>query len=229
MRLSVLIPAFNEASHIAEVIARVRAAARPDLSLEIVVVDDGSVDGTARVVEGLAGADLRLIRHEANRGKGAAIRSGLPATTGDAVLVQDADLEYDPGDYPALLRPVREEGAQVVYGSRILGGNPRSYLRFYWGGRFVTAVFNLLYGRRLTDLTTCYKLFRRDLLVSLPLRCERFEFCPEVTAMVARRGIAIREVPIGYSPRSIAQGKKIRWHDGVSALWTLARLRLGLL
>ncbi|MGH9867208.1 MAG: glycosyltransferase family 2 protein [Candidatus Polarisedimenticolia bacterium] len=226
MKLTVLIPVYNEASTIADIVTRVRSIAAPGRSLEIIVVDDGSNDGTAGALERLAGPDLMVVRQPDNRGKGAALRAGLVRATGDVVVVQDADLEYDPSDIPAVIEPIVSQGAPVVYGSRILGRNPHSYLRYYYGGRAVTWAFNALYGGRLTDLTTCYKAFRRETLQGLPLTCTGFEFCPEVTALLALRRIPIREVPIGYRPRSLEQGKKIRWTDGIRALATLARLRL---
>ncbi|HET6372073.1 MAG TPA: glycosyltransferase family 2 protein [Candidatus Polarisedimenticolia bacterium] len=224
MLLSVIIPVYNEAATIEEVLRRVRATARPDLQLEIIIVDDASTDGTAEILKRQAGAG-RLLTQPRNLGKGAAVRAGLASATGDAVVVQDADLEYDPADLLALLEPIRSGGARVVYGSRILGRNPHSYLRYYYGGRFLTVLFNVLYGARLTDLTTCYKVFRRETLTALPLNCARFEFCAEVTARLARRRIPIVEVPISYRPRSLSEGKKIRWHDGVVAIWTLVKLR----
>jgi len=235
VKLSVLIPVYNEAATIEELlgrVARVAEQAGTGTQVEMVVVDDGSTDGTPERLlsfgvhgTGGSGADLILLRHAANQGKGAAILTALQAATGDVVIVQDADLEYDPADYLPILATMTGHGAPVVYGSRILGGNPHSYLRFYYGGRALTLLFNLLYGRHLTDLTTCYKAFRTETLRSLPLACRGFEFCPEVTALLARRGIPILEVPITYHPRSLAAGKKIRWHDGARAAWTLLRLR----
>lgn len=231
MKLSVIIPAYNEAATIAELLDLVLTqqgrpiGAGDPLTLEIIVVDDASTDATAAIVAARTDPAIHLIRHPVNRGKGAAIRSALAAVTGDAVIIQDADLEYDPSDYARVLGPMTTDGAKVVYGSRILGGNPRSYARFYWGGRFLSFLFNTLYGTRLTDLTTCYKAFRAETILAIPLACEGFEFCPEVTARLARRGIPITEVPIAYRPRSISQGKKIRWHDGLTAVWTMLSLR----
>lgn len=225
MKLTVIIPVYNEASTIEEVIRRVRSVSRPGMEIEIVAVDDASTDGTLAILESVE--QITLLRHPANRGKGAAIRTGLSAATGDAVIIQDADLEYDPQDYRSILAPMEEGNADVVYGSRILGGNPHSYLRFYYGGRLLTLIFNLLFSTRLTDLTTCYKAFRRERIESLDLRCTRFEFCPEVTALLAVRGVPIKEVPIAYHPRSLEEGKKIRWHDGVQAVWTMLSVRLG--
>ena len=235
MRLSVIIPAYNEAATIGEVIGRVRGAQRPGLDIEILVVDDASTDGTASRVEkeaaaggpAASGGALKLIRHATNMGKGAAIRTALACATGDHVIIQDADLEYDPADYGPILEALGRDGVPVVYGSRILGDNPHSYWRYYYGGRLLTLCFNWLYGRRLTDLTTGYKAFRLETLRSIPLSCRGFEFCPEVTAKLARRGVPIVEVPISYRPRSMEEGKKIRWRDGVRAVGTLMSLRWG--
>jgi glycosyltransferase involved in cell wall biosynthesis len=225
VKLSVIIPARDEARTLPELVARVRATT---LAHEIVVVDDGSADATPSVLAGLAAGapPLRLLRHESSRGKGAALRTGVAAATGDIALIQDADLEYDPADYAALLAPFADPRVEVVYGSRNLrAGNGRSNFAFYWGGRVLSVAANALYGSKLTDIATGYKVFRLPLLRSLALRADGFEFCEEVTARLLRRGIAIHEVPISYRPRSRAAGKKIRARDGVIALWTLARLR----
>jgi len=224
MRLSVIVPAYNEARSIAEIVGRLLAL---DLDLEVLAVDDGSTDRTWESLQQIRSDRLRALRHATNRGKGAAIRTALPAARGDYVIIQDADLEYDPGDIEAILAEAERTGAEVVYGNRIHGAFRRSYQRYYWGGRLVTLVTNLLYDLGIHDEPVGYKLFRRELLVSLPLRCEGFEFCPEVTARVARAGIRIHEVPIAYSPRSFTQGKKISWRDGALAVWTLVRLRFG--
>ena len=223
MKLSVIVPAYDEAGTIADVVRRVRAQESRDLSLEVVVVDDGSTDGTSAAALSIVPA-VTLLRHPENRGKGAAIRTALKSVTGDAVIVQDADLEYDPVDLGRIAARLAA-GDRVVYGSRILGENPHSYLRYYWGGRFLTAAFNLLYGTRLTDVTTCYKGFARDALAGVPLASRRFEFCIEVTALMARRGETIVEIPIAYHPRSMSEGKKIRWHDGLKALGAMLRYR----
>ncbi|MEK7390353.1 MAG: glycosyltransferase family 2 protein [Elusimicrobiota bacterium] len=225
MKVSVLIPAYNEARTIARCLDAVYGR-NPGRDLEVIVVDDGSIDATAAAARNSARGSTKVIAHEKNLGKGAAIRTALAAATGDLVLIQDADLEYDPADYAALLKPFEEGRAEVVYGSRILkAGNGRSYARYYWGGRVLSWWTNLLYGSHVSDEPTCYKVFNTKLLRSLDLRCEGFEFCPEVTAKVLRRGIAINEVPISYHPRRIEEGKKIRWHDGVIALWTLLKFR----
>ena len=221
LRLSVIIPVYNEVTLIEESLRRVRAV---ELPLEVIVVDDGSTDGTRELLPTLAGID-RLILHDRNRGKGSAIRTGLEAVTGDVVVIQDADLEYDPRDFIPMLEKIEREGAQVVYGSRILGPSPRGYLTFYLGGRLLSLLTNVLYGTSITDEPTCYKMFRREVLAGIPLECDGFEFCPEVTAKVVRRGFRIVEVPIRYYPRGVSEGKKIRARDGWIAIWTLIRLR----
>lgn len=224
MRLSVLIPAHNEAATLGEVIRRVRATG---LAAEMVVVDDGSTDGTARVLDSLPEGvpPVTRLAHATRCGKGTAVRTGLRAVTGDLVLVQDADLEYDPSEYSALLAPFSDPAVQAVFGSRNLQPNPRSNLAFYWGGRLLSAWANALYGAHLTDITTGYKVVRADVLRSLPLAADGFEFCEELTALLLRRGGRIVEVPIHYAPRSRAAGKKIRARDGAIAFWTLWRLR----
>ena len=225
MKVSVLIPAYNEAGTIARCLEAVYGR-NPGRDLEVIIVDDGSTDGTAKSAEAAARAGTKVLKHEKNSGKGTAIRTALAAATGEVVLIQDADLEYDPADYAALLKPFEEGRADVVYGSRILrSDNGRSYARYYWGGRVLSWWTNLLYGSSVTDEPTCYKVFKTSLLRSLNLQCTGFEFCPEATAKILRRGIAIHEVPISYHPRRIEEGKKIRWHDGVIALWTLLKLR----
>ena len=222
MKLSVLLPAYDEEATLAEVIRRVQAL---PVDLEILAVDDASSDGTWSILEEHSGERLRAFRHARNRGKGAAIRTALPHARGEYVVIQDGDLEYDPEDIPALLARAEETGAAVVYGNRVHGRFRKSYLRFYWGGRLLTLVTNLLYRAGIHDEPVCYKLFRRALIQSLPLECVGFEFCPEVTALVALSGHRIQEVPIAYSPRGFAEGKKISWRDGVEAISVLTRLR----
>ena len=225
MKVSVLIPAYNEARTIAACLEAVYSR-NPGRDLEVIVVDDGSTDGTYEAAKAAAKPGTVVLKHEKNAGKGTAIRTALAKATGEVVLIQDADLEYDPADYAKLLKPIEDGRAEVVYGSRHLaGGNERSYARYYYGGRLVSVWCNLLYGSSITDEPTCYKVFKTDLLRSFDLKCTGFEFCPEATAKTLRRGIPILEVPISYRPRRIEEGKKIRWHDGIEALWTLLKLR----
>lgn len=224
MKISVIIPAYNEARTIGACLQAVYQK-NSGLDLEVIVVDDGSKDATAEAAKAALRPGSKYLSHEKNRGKGAAIRTGLSAATGDIVLIQDADLEYDPGEYRRLIEPFKT-GAQVVYGSRILKtDNPMSYRRYYWGGRLVSWWTNLMFGSNITDEPTCYKVFKTDLLKSLDLECDGFEFCPEATAKILRRDIPIIEIPISYNPRGIKEGKKIRWHDGIIALWTLFKFR----
>ena len=223
MNLSVIIPVYNERATIEEILKRVLALT---LDLEVVVVDDGSTDGTREYLDTLAHPRVKIFLHPQNRGKGAAIRTGLAQAAGEVAIIQDADLEYDPRDYLKLLEPIIQGKAEAVYGSRFLNhSNPRRGRFHYWGNRALTWFANFLYGGRLTDEATCYKAVKTDLLRRLDLRCERFEFCPEVTAKILRRKIPIVEVPISYHPRSIAEGKKIRLKDGFEALYTLLRYR----
>jgi len=221
VKLSVIIPVYNERSTVAETIARVRASS---VEKEIIVVDDASTDETAEIVASLAGDDLKLIRQPRNQGKGAAIRRGLEAVSGEVVIIQDADLEYDPADYPALIAPIVSGNAMVVYGTRAprFEGMRWPHRLFNW---IAAVLANLLYRAEITDEATCYKAFRTEVLRDIPLKCERFEFCPEVTAKVRKRGIKIAEVPVSYHARSVGAGKKIRWWDGVVALWTLVKYR----
>lgn len=220
LSLSVLIPAYNERETIRQTLQRVRALGA---DIEIVVVDDASTDGTREILEQETG--IVLVKHERNGGKGRAIRTGLDRVTGDVVAIQDADLEYDPQDLLRLMEPIAEGRARVVYGSRFLRGRPRMRWPNYICNRMLAWAANLLFNARLSDEATCYKVFDRKLILSLSLRCERFEFCPEVTAKVRKRGEKIVELPISYDPRSYDSGKKIRPWDGVVALWTLIKYR----
>ena len=231
MLLSILIPAYQEEATIAEIISRVVAVDTESLGFEkqVVVCDDGSRDQTRALALEAAKKDprVKVVWNPENRGKGAAIRTALDAAAGDYCLIQDADLEYDVDDYPALLREVTK-GADVVYGSRFLA-NPRPTgmkLPNFVANRALSIASNLLFGLSITDEATCFKLFRTDLLRSFELECERFEFCPEVTAKAGLAGLHIVEVPISYSARAIADGKKIRWTDGVEAMWVLVKHRL---
>lgn len=220
MKLSVIIPVYNEGDTIGATLDRVRQS---EVDKEIIVVDDCSTDGTRELLAGVK--DIRLVLHERNMGKGMAIRSGLEHVTGDIVIIQDADLEYFPSDYSAMIAPIASGEAEVVYGSRFLEGRPNMHLPNYIANRVLAIAASVLFGARITDEATCYKAFRADLIKSIPLTCKRFEFCPEVTAKALRRGIRIKEVPIRYEARTVAQGKKINWRDGVVALWTLVKYR----
>jgi dolichol-phosphate mannosyltransferase len=219
--VSVIVPVYNEAQHLDELLRAISASPVPK---EIVIVDDASTDGTREKLLALAPAEgITILFHETNCGKGAAIRTALRYARGEYVLIQDSDLEYNPQDYPALLQPLETGLANVVYGVR--PDRPERGLRFYLGAKFLTHLTNLLYGAGIHDEATCYKVFRRSLLETIPLECRRFEFCPEVTAKLCRRGEKIWEVPISYRPRSEEQGKKLRYSDGWAAIWTLVRLR----
>jgi glycosyltransferase involved in cell wall biosynthesis len=227
-KLSVIVPVFNERNTVVEVVRRMRAVELPDgIEREIIIIDDGSGDGTRDVLRQLGDSTVRILVHEKNRGKGAAVRTGLALATGDYVLIQDADLEYDPDDWPKLIAPVIRGRASVVYGSRFTGER-RNMLLLHWiGNRLLSLVTNVLFNSTLSDMETCYKLVDRKLLVDLGLRSDRFDIEPEITAKILKRGIRIYEVPISYMGREFDEGKKITWRDGFAALWTLVKFRLG--
>lgn len=226
LTVSVLIPCYNEATTIEEVLRRVEAVALAD---EIVIVDDGSTDGSREILQRLEQEDhphLRVLYHERNQGKGAALVTAFQHATSDIFLIQDADFEYDPRDYPVLLRPLQEGITRVVYGSRFLGG-PRKAM-FFWNmiaNRTLTLVTNILYNAILSDMETCYKVFRSDVVKGMRIRARGFEFEPEFTAKVLKQGIRIYEVPISYNGREWDEGKKIKWTDAPKALWALLRYR----
>lgn len=222
MKLTVIIPIYNEKETIKALLNKVQSV---NFNKEIIIVDDGSTDGSRELIKQLKDPNIKVYFHEKNQGKGAAIRTAIRHASGDIIIIQDADLEYDPQDYYKLIEPIKKGEADVVYGSRFLGNNPLSYSRFYWGGRFLSWLTNILYSCYITDEPTCYKMFKSEVLKSLDLKCKGFEFCPEVTAKVCRRGIKILEIPISYKPRSIEQGKKIRWIDGLIAIWTILKYR----
>jgi glycosyltransferase involved in cell wall biosynthesis len=222
--LSVIVPVFNERNTVGEIIRRMRAVDLP-VDLEIVVVDDASSDGTDKILTALEDSTVRVVRHPANQGKGAAIRTGLAYVRGDLVLVQDADLEYDPEDWPKLLAPIMRGKARVVYGSRFTGERKNMLFLHWIGNRMLSLVTNVLYNSTLSDMETCYKLFDRTVLDGITIESNRFEFEPEITAKVMRRGHRIYEVPISYAGREFHEGKKITWKDGFGALWALVKYR----
>jgi glycosyltransferase involved in cell wall biosynthesis len=243
LRLSIIMPVYNERATLEEIVQRVQAV---DLTVnrdgdsllldgpltlerEIVIVDDGSTDGTREILDGWRSnppEDVQIVYHEKNQGKGAALRTGFQNATGDIMVVQDADLEYDPRDYLKLLEPLIEGRAPVVYGSRFMGG-PRSAmsLSHTLGNQILTLFTNILYGTSLSDMETCYKCFRRDVIEGIVLRSRAFEIEPELTAKILKRGYSIFEVPISYNGRSFHEGKKLGWKDGFSAVATLVKYR----
>ena len=222
--LSVIVPIYNERTTVAEIIRRIRAVDLP-VALEVIAVDDGSSDGTDKVLAALADSTVRVLVHPVNQGKGAAIRTGLGAVRGDLVLIQVADLEYDPDDWPRLLDPVLKGKARVVYGSRFTGER-KNMMPLHWiGNRFLSLVTNVLYSSTLSDMETCYKLFDRRVLEGITVQSDRFDFEPEITAKILRRGHRIYEVPISYAGREMADGKKITWRDGLGALKALVKFR----
>jgi len=240
VRLSIIVPVYNEVDTIAEILRRVRAVnlavsvgyeseagSVVEMEREIVVVDDGSTDGTRELLRQVQGsAETNILWHEENQGKGAAVRTGLRHATGDIMLIQDADLEYDPRDYPSLLKPILEDRSQVVYGSRFRGGPTRAM--FFWhmvGNRLLTLVTNVLYDSILSDMETCYKVFTREVADQLDLKASGWGFDPEITAQILKLGYRIYEVPITYTGREFEEGKKIGWRDGLTVLWTLLKYR----
>jgi len=226
LKVSILIPIYNEFRTFHDVMERVKSAPLPaGCTKEIVVVDDGSTDGTAHMIREYAQrGEIVAFRQASNCGKGAAIRKAIELASGEAMLIQDGDLEYDPNDYPRLIEPILK-GADIVYGSRFLDHPRGMAFKNLLANRILTIASNILYGANITDEATAYKAFRAPLLRDLPLECNRFEFCPEVTAKLSRLGYRIHEVPISYNARGIADGKKIRARDGFEALWTLIRYR----
>lgn len=226
MKLSIVVPVYNEAGTILKVIAGIKAAG-VGMEKEIVIVDDASNDGTPGILESLKDKDIKVYRHERNQGKGAALKTGFSHVTGDVVIVQDADLEYDPREYGALLDPILNHGADVVYGSRLSGGRPtRAYMFWHKAGNGVlTFLTNLLYNTTITDMETGYKVFRKEVINTIQIRSKDFTVEPEITAKIFKKRYKVYEVPISYYGRSYAEGKKIRWHHGVSAIWALLKYR----
>lgn len=224
MKLSVIIPIYNEVESLREIVKRVK---NTNLAWEIILIDDGSKDGTRELLTEMDGKDaIRVILHETNQGKGAAVRTGIDAALGDVLLIQDADLEYDPRDYPILLKPIEEGIADVVYGSRFLGG-PRRVVMFWHmvANHLLTFMTNILYNTILSDMETGYKVFRRKVIDGMPLHAKRFDFEPEFTAKVLKRKYRIFEVPITFNPRDYSEGKKIKLKDAFEAVWTLLKYR----
>ena len=224
--LSVVIPCFNEASTILDLLERVRSA--PVASKQIIVVDDGSSDGTRELLQGLQADDLTVLLHERNRGKGAALATGFAAARGEICIVQDADLEYDPAEYPLVIGPIVQGKADVVFGSRFQGAAPHRVVYFWHrlGNGFLTLLSNMFTDLNLTDMETCYKAFRTEIIQAIRIREQRFGFEPEITAKLARRRCRIYEVGISYYGRTYDEGKKIGWRDGVRAIWCILKYNL---
>ena len=221
MKISIIIPVFNEEKTITEIIRQIQMV--KGLNKEIIVIDDCSTDDTINIIKDIK--DIIIISHEKNQGKGTAIRTGIAKANGDFVLIQDADLEYDPQDILSMIKPIIQGKAEVVYGSRFTGPRRNMFFWHWMGNQFLTLVTNILYNTTLSDMETCYKLIPLKLIKSLNLRAKRFEFEPEVTAKILKRNIRIWEVPVSYAGREYNEGKKITWRDGIPALWTLIKYR----
>lgn len=227
-KLSVIMPVYNEEKTIKAVIEKVKKAKLKNISKEIIVVDDCSKDSTGKILKGINNTSLKIFFHNKNMGKGAAIRTGLKNSTGGIILIQDADLEYSPSEYGKLLKPIIEGSAKVVYGSRleaIRKNKKNMYKLHYFGNLFLTLLTNLLYGTRITDMETGYKVFRREVIKGINLKAKRFDFEPEVTAKILKKGYKIHEVPVNFVGRKFDEGKKITWRDGVKAVYYLLKYK----
>jgi len=224
MRISIIIPIYNEEKTLLEILKRVENANVLGLEKEIILIDDGSTDKTKHILRRLEDK-YKVIYHLKNQGKGAAIRTGFRNSTGDLILIQDADLEYDPCQYPKLIKPILENNADIVYGSRNLTKNPRFKKTYYWGVRIISFLTNIFYKSKLTDVYTCYKVFRAPIIKSISLENNGFGIEQEITSKLLKKGYKILEVPISYSPRSFKEGKKIKWKDGLIAIWLILKYK----
>ena len=225
MKLSIIVPVYNERNTIQEILRRVRAVDLGEISKEIIAVDDGSTDGTLDILKLEEDSTTRVMKHDQNQGKGAAIRTALPNATGDIIVIQDADLEYEPDDYRVLVAPILKKKALVVYGSRFTGEHRNMLFWHQLGNKFLSLITNALYNTTLTDMETCYKMFAREAIEGVNIRSDRFDFEPEITAKMLKKKIRIYEVPISYAGREYEEGKKITWRDGFRALYTLVKYR----
>lgn len=225
MKLSIIIPVFNEKNTILEILNRVEKAELPNnLEKEIIIIDDFSIDGTRELLKGLENK-YKIIYQEKNFGKGAAVKRGFKEASGDIILIQDADLEYNPEEYKKLLGPILKGEASVVYGSRFTEKHKPKYKLFYWGNKFLSFLFSILYGQKISDMETCYKVFKKEVVKNINTKSNRFNFEPEITAKIIKAGHKIKEVPISYNGRSFKEGKKINWQDGISAIFSLIKYR----
>jgi len=228
MKLSIIIPVYNEEKTILKVLDKVKKVKLNDITKEIILVDDFSTDGTKNILSELKDSSLKIFFHQKNHGKGAAIRTALKHATGDIIIIQDADLEYEPEEYPKLLEPIIENETKVVYGSRLkaIRKNIKNmYKLHYIGNTVLTLMTNLLYGTKITDMETCYKVFRKEVIKDMKLKAKRFDFEPEITAKILKKGYKIKEVPINFVGRKFDEGKKITWKDGIKALYYLIKYR----
>lgn len=224
-KISIIIPVFNEKNTIKEVLRRAKTADTSGLSREIIVVDDASSDGTADILRMEEDSLVRVLKHEKNKGKGAAVRTGMGYVTGEMMVIQDADLEYDPDDWVKMISPILKGKATVVYGSRFTGERRNMFFWHYVGNRMLSLLTNILYNTTISDMETCYKIFTKEALEGITIRSNRFDFEPEITAKLCKKGIRIYEVPISYTGREVTEGKKISWRDGIPAIWALLKYR----